>query len=342
MTHRLIHVVGAGSAGVLFAHHLARRGHPVTLLLRSADRRRQLLARGGRLTVEVPAEPAVDESTVAAEVAGAGPPIARLLVTTKASQAAAAVAPLVPRLGRASVVVLLQNGVLAVYEELMSDVFRDPAHRPAIVLGSTTHGVFSKEPFHVVHAGQGSCVFGLPLNAATEEPPPSAQQVLQVLGEVAALRPDVSLPPAAVRRLLLRKLVVNCCLNPLAALLHCRNGGLLGPEAEEVVWPAVVQECMAVLGDELGASEPELLQTVRGVAQDTARNFNSMLQDVVAGVPTEVGYLNGYVVRRGAEQGLLTPWNSTLSTLIRAREQCPTTTWTRETLQDPDPPTVPR
>eukprot|EP00668_Euglena_longa_P034545 GGOE01044368.1.p1 GENE.GGOE01044368.1~~GGOE01044368.1.p1 ORF type:complete len:350 (+),score=73.78 GGOE01044368.1:117-1166(+) len=344
-----IHVVGAGSVGVLIAHHLARRGHPVSLLLRSGDRLRHLQARGGRLRVENlhgGTVAAVDESTVSAEVVQptSGPPIAQLLVTTKANQVADAVRPLLPRLTQDSVVVLLQNGVLGVYEELLAEVFTDQQRRPTILLGSTTHGAFSKAPFHVVHAGQGTCVFGLPVvgtsapahnsHPTSGEVSPSAKQMLYTLGELEALRPDVSLTPPAVRRLLLHKLVVNCCLNPLAALLHCRNGGLLGPSAETVVWPAVIQECLAVLGGELEATEQTLLQTVRRVAQDTAPNFNSMLQDVLAGAATEVEYLNGYVVRKGSIRSVATPWNSTLSVLVHAREQCPPHTRTRESLVD--------
>lgn len=48
-------------------------------------------------------------------------------------------------------------------------------------------------------------------------------------------------------------------------------------------------------GSGLRGSEEELLARVEGVVGATSGNLNSMLQDVVKGAPTEIGYLNGWV-----------------------------------------------
>lgn len=45
-----------------------------------------------------------------------------------------------------------------------------------------------------------------------------------------------------------------------------------------------------------------------------------MHQDVEAGRRTEIDYLNGTVVRMGKSQGIETPFNDAVSSLIRASE----------------------
>ena len=55
----------------------------------------------------------------------------------------------------------------------------------------------------------------------------------------------------------------------------------------------------------------------------TARNRNSMLQDVENGRRTEIDAINGAVARLGAEVGVPTPINATVAGLIRALEEAP-------------------
>ena len=52
---------------------------------------------------------------------------------------------------------------------------------------------------------------------------------------------------------------------------------------------------------------------VLDVITDTAHNKSSMLQDVIKRRPTEIQYLNGYVVRKGKECGVDTPANQLLA-----------------------------
>jgi len=59
-----------------------------------------------------------------------------------------------------------------------------------------------------------------------------------------------------------------------------------------------------------------------------------MLCDVLARAPTEVDYLNGYVVRRGAALGIPTPHNAMLWALVTGRSECAP----HHFLPTPDPP----
>ncbi len=106
-------------------------------------------------------------------------------------------------------------------------------------------------------------------------------------------RPAPSLQPAQ----LLSKLLVNACVNPLTALLHCRNGGLLDNAPAQQLMAAIVAECRAALGGSetggLAGSDEELMARVEQVVAATSGNLNSMLQDVVKGAATEIDFLNG-------------------------------------------------
>jgi len=57
-----------------------------------------------------------------------------------------------------------------------------------------------------------------------------------------------------------------------------------------------------------------------GVARATAANRSSMLQDVLRGAPTEIGVINGAIVREGERVGVPTPVNQMLTDLVRAIE----------------------
>lgn len=62
---------------------------------------------------------------------------------------------------------------------------------------------------------------------------------------------------------------------------------------------------------------PERLEKlVRSMAEATARNLSSMLQDVRAGRKTEVEYITGYIVRRAEEVGVRCEENRKLAEAV--------------------------
>jgi ketopantoate reductase len=125
------HVLGAGSIGSLFAHHLASRGNNVTLLLRSRERLQEftqhhgssihLAPSPGAALLPVPVKAELVTPNAAYPAADA--PIDNLLVATKAHVTASALASMRQRLHPLSCVVLLQNGVLGVHDQLCREVW---------------------------------------------------------------------------------------------------------------------------------------------------------------------------------------------------------------------------
>jgi 2-dehydropantoate 2-reductase len=119
--------------------------------------------------------------------------------------------------------------------------------------------------------------------------------------------------------LLWGKLVVNCGINALTALLRVSNGDLLHRPDATFLMQCAALECADVAGAK-GVALPFLdpAEKVCEVARQTATNSSSMLQDVLRGAPTECEAINGAVVRWGDRLGVSTPVNEVLLRLIRA------------------------
>jgi 2-dehydropantoate 2-reductase len=82
----------------------------------------------------------------------------------------------------------------------------------------------------------------------------------------------------------------------------------------------VVDECVAVAhadGVQLPA-DPHL--TTRKLVETMPSQYSSTAQDLARHKPTEIDYLNGYVVRRGQALGIATPANRVLWALVKLIE----------------------
>ncbi len=122
------------------------------------------------------------------------------------------------------------------------------------------------------------------------------------------------LPPGELMQARLKKLVVNCIINPLTALFNCKNGELLGGS---IVGSNTIDQLVHEAGVIIRAlpnlqmdeplrdcfSDERLRGWVNEVARATAENTSSMLQDVRAGRKTEIDYINGYLVQQALETG---------------------------------------
>jgi len=178
--------------------------------------------------------------------------------------------------------------------------------------GVTTHGVLFVEPGHVRHTGSGDTIVG-ELDGSLS---PRVRRIAD--GFSAAGIP--TLVSSDIRRDLWRKALVNAAINPLSAVLRCKNGYLLeNPHARRVM-EDVCEEGSAVAraaGIDVGQ---DVMDRVTEVATHTRENLSSMLQSLLAGKRTEIDHINGVIVSRGQEEGISTPVNATLISIVRALE----------------------
>ncbi len=126
----------------------------------------------------------------------------------------------------------------------------------------------------------------------------------------------------SVEKDLWAKMLYNCALNPLGAVLGVPYGALGEQASTRTLMRHVVEEVFAVM-DKAGyrthwRRAAEFLDVFYAkLLPDTAGHKSSMLQDITAGKRTEIDALNGVVVRLARQHGIAVPYNDTLCNLIQ-------------------------
>ena len=272
--------------------------------------------------------------------------IEHLIVTTKGHQARLALEPLAKRLTPSSTVTFIQNG-MGVIDEINELYFPTPSWRPHYIVGIATHGLSSTpdgvfEPFTVVVNGVGTLKLGVLQPAAQPQSmppslipsydslPPTTSYLLNSLVSAADLVAS-HVSPQEVLCTQLEKLAINAVINPLTVIFNCLNGTLLNnAHATKVIklllWEisqvlCALPEMQSLPNKDLRFSTENLYNTVVRTARATSENASSMLQDIRKGIPTEVDYINGYVVRKGLELKLPCSMNYMVQSMVKAKER---------------------
>ena len=293
-----VHVLGCGALGSLVAARLQAAGVPTAVVLRRGSPRWRCVRGDGTVAIAVAEADGGTTRVAVAAVDGvdAAAPSPRVVVCTKAYDAAAAVAAAVG--GRRDArLLLLCNGALSL-----------GGLDARAAAGATTHGCYERAPFDVSHAGPGTVWVPRGGFAAA-------------LGAAASLN-VVALGPDDMAARLWRKLAANCVLNPLTALHRCDNGAVLRDPGRRDVAARVLAEVAAVARADgwPGATAGDLAAAVDACAAENAANFSSMYQDCKRGRRTEVDHLGAWVAARGAALGVDAPENARLAADVRALE----------------------
>lgn len=313
----LIAVFGAGAVGLGLASCLLAAGKPVRFATRTDAGARALNACGVERSGLFGSAHAPPSAFAAAPGASSlvGHVIDWILVCTKtpaAEEAASTLAGVWDQIGGERRVVICQNGwgSVAPFAARLPEghlysarVITGFQRRSPTAVQITAHA----EPIRI-----GS-LFGADLT------PVSALCEAITTGGVPC---EVS---AEIESELWSKMLYNCSLNPLGALIGVAYGELGERNETRSILEATIREIFAVLdasgyqtrwhdaSEYLGVFWRELLPP-------TAAHESSMLQDLRAGRRTEVDSLNGAVVALANEHGVDTPVNRALLSLIRARE----------------------
>lgn len=122
------------------------------------------------------------------------------------------------------------------------------------------------------------------------------------------------------------KLLYNCTLNALGAILRTDYGGLVKSEDSVDIMRGIIREIFAVMQaggyetfwPDAAAYEEEFFSRI---LPPTYGHRSSTLQDIERRLPTEIDSLNGAIAGLGRSLGVETPCNTFVTQIIRAMER---------------------
>ncbi len=290
-------VVGAGAVGCYYGGLLLRAGHDVTFIGRQphvdAINARGLLLDTQTFNGHLPARAATDATALAS------PDL--VLVCVKSADTEQAGRSLTGHLQPETSVLSLQNGV-------------DNAPRLAAVTGHAVLPVVvyvgseMAGPGHVRHHGGGDLAIGA--SAASE----ALANTLEAAGIRTTISDDIDVT-------LWSKLIINCAFNALSAVADIAYGPMLEVDGTREVVTRAVQEATTVARACGVAIPDDLLAHILNIPSMMPNQKSSTAQDLARGKPSEIDFLNGYVVRKGAELGIATPTNHALQLMVKLAER---------------------
>lgn len=289
-------VMGAGAVGCYFGALLARAGHDATLIGRP-QHVEVINARGLRLETKTFDEHVpVRATTEASGVKDADV----VLFCVKSADTEATGRDMSAFMRSDATVLCLQNGVDNA--ERLQSVITQVAVPSAVYVATEMAG-----PGHVRHHGRGELIIGASPQSET----------------IAATLTEANIPTTVsenVLGVLWAKLVANCAYNALSAVAQLPYGKLIAVDGTRDVIRSVIDECAAVAGAAGIALPDTIVDMTFSIARDMPGQYSSTAQDLARGKPTEIDYLNGYVVTKGTQLGIPTPVNRLLQTMVRLKE----------------------
>lgn len=305
-------VVGLGAIGITFAALLKKSGHEVygltkpNYLASFADRKVQISGIWGRH------EAVLDDVYADIEpLMGNKPDL--IILTVKSYDTEGAVKALAPLVSGNTLVMAAQNGY-GNYETIARLVGKEHALLARVIFGAKLLGVGMAE----VTGFAGAVTLGQPDGSVPESRCKSIAEAINASGIPAEYAQNV-------RALFWDKLLYNCALNPLGALLECNYGKLVDDEGLCRTMNAIIREMFAVAEAHGIAlrwkSADEYIEHFYGMlVPPTRQHFPSTYQDLMAGKKLEIDALNGAIVRLGKEKAVPVPVNETVTSLLKAKE----------------------
>ncbi|MFX0117123.1 MAG: ketopantoate reductase family protein, partial [Candidatus Hodarchaeota archaeon] len=210
---------------------------------------------------------------------------------------------------------ILQNG----YGN--EDLARKILPKSSILRAITTEGAYSPTLGQVIRAGVGRTVLGYSKFS-------NIQKNLSL--RLSTILSSAGIPTTVTDTILpwvWAKLLVNAAINPICALIGCKNGYILeSKDLRELIEKLVFELNQLIIALKIDLPFTNLENEVIRVLQETSENHCSMLQDIMANRRTEIEFLNLAISELAETNGILTLINNSLATLILGREKANITT----------------
>ncbi|HPT19399.1 MAG TPA: 2-dehydropantoate 2-reductase [Methanothrix sp.] len=306
-------IYGAGAIGSVLGGFLHESGADVTFYGRG-EHFRAIRERGLHIT-GIWGEHHIPAGEISALDPAADRRFSVILLSVKARDTIDAAAQAAPLLSEDGIMVSMQNG-LNNWEAIAGQVGEGRTAGSRVIFGGEV-----VQPGHVrVTVNADDVLLGEPFRPVNRPLLERLESDLRKSGIPARLVGKEEIWAA-----IWGKVLYNCSLNPLGALLGVPYGRLGKSEHTRSIMKQVIEEIFLVM-QARGVSVPHkdaedyyhfLLERQ---LPPTALHRASMLQDITIGRKTEIDALNGAISRYGRELSISTPYNDLLTALIKFKE----------------------
>lgn len=288
--HMKIGIIGAGSIGLLLGSFLAEAGIDVILLARREEQAALIRKKGicrinadrkestfnVHATIDMRQLSEVDICIVAVKYTGVKNVLAQLREANVRNP-----------------MLFIQNGIAHMDLSYATDL-------PDIAFATVEHGALRIDGRTVSHNGIGMLTIAVGRGRMTP---------FEVIEKAKSDTFPISWH-TDVEEMLMRKVLINCMINPLTAILKVKNGELITNSHCNKLFETLYMELATVFTD---APSYEI---VTDVCRNTARNQSSMLSDYLAGRPMEIETIVTAIIERAETVGRQLPFLSTLETML--------------------------
>ncbi len=302
-----IYILGAGALGCVFGGALFLAGQDVTLLCHS-QKQADLIHKDG-LDMRI-GETIQNVAIPAAKVGDKLPTPDLILVLVKSHHLRTAIQSVVYNIGVKTMVISLQNGMG--HEDTIAQFV--PKHQ--IIGGKTYLGGVRLAANRVIAGYKGKLTILGEFNGENSE---RVQKIAQLFIQ-SGLETQIS---TNIYGAMWDKLFINVATGAVSAITGLCYGDLYQSKALEAVAIGAVHEAMAIAqASNIAITVPDGATAWKMASAGLPYDFKpSMLQSLESGNRTEIDFINGYVVQKGIEMGIPTPFNQTLVACLKGMEQ---------------------
>jgi len=298
-------VIGAGAIGCLIAAFLSKIKRDVYLLDRNEARVHEIKNKGIRIEgISGRWKSEVRITTKTSEIGIAD----LIIICTKSYDTEGAIRKAVEIIGPQTLVLSLQNGLGN------ADIIAKYVNRDRVICGVTGMGSTVLAYGYIRHAGAGKTIIGAYSGGANE----SIHQISDLFIK-AGISAEVT---DDIKSIIWSKLMINACINPLTAIMRCKNGLLIEYKETTGLIKMILSEFLTVVREkkiDLLYNDP--YEAIISTCRATSENLSSMLQDILNRRRTEIDYINGAIVREAHRLGVPVPVNEAILSIVKSLEK---------------------
>ncbi|WP_293448991.1 2-dehydropantoate 2-reductase [Persephonella sp.] len=309
-----IAVVGLGALGIAFATFLKNSGNTVFGITKE-----KYLKNFEKNTVRVKGiwgDHTANLDGIYSDPSQIKENINLVILTVKSYDTEKALNQIKPIVGKETLILIAQNGY-GNYEKAVEIFGKDKVLLSRVIFGSK---IVDKNSVEITVSADDVRI-GDPSKTIPEKKVLNIVETIRKSGIPASFAPDVY-------QILWDKILYNCALNPLGALLECSYGDLAENKYTRQIMENIIKEIFLVTkANDIKLrwenSEEYIKHFYQNLIPPTKKHFPSMFYDLKSGKKTEIDALNGAIIKLAQKKGIKAQTNETITLLIKFKESNP-------------------